>query len=446
MASLPAAGVAAAGSAAPAPRLTGEAECKDAPGFTCSMLTVPLDHTGRVPGELKLQVAADGNVNAPKGILLILPGGPAVTGVQLVAEVKRRLAGLAKNYRFVMLDQRGTGEFGAINCPGVQRVTGSDIMAPTPAAVRECAAIIGPNRRFYRVDDAVADLDLLRRALGARRMTLNGISYDALTAARYALAHPRSVNRLVLDAVWPYVDPQRDEPLYLTPLQAHRRVLGAACALMPDCDWDPVKDLAWLVRTRGDGVTLLDVVAGEGFKDPTYTGVIKALHKARHGDPTELDKLIADIRNQGPVSHTFLSFGTYTARFCTDSRFPWGDSSAPLATRRAALERRLRSLRPEQIGPYDRKTVAGLGFVQRCLPWPVTRPNAEPPRNSTLPPIPTLLLNGDRDLFTPAEWAREVAARTPQGKLVIVKGAGHAVQQYEPGEEGRRAVYAFLSQ
>jgi pimeloyl-ACP methyl ester carboxylesterase len=429
-----------------APRLTQPRPCPSSPGFTCWTLRVPLDHTGKVPGELRLQVAAANNVGAPKGVLLFLPGGPGLAGVPLVSSVAQRLPGLARNYRLVMLDQRGTGEFGALDCPQMHReVVSSDVAAQTPEAIRACGDIVGPPRRFYRTDDAVADLELLRRALGVHKMTIDAVSYSAFTAARYALAHPSRVHKLVLDSVWPHVDPQRDDPMALAVLQATRRVLREACSSVPSCDWDPAKDLAWLVRQRGDGVTLLDLLVVQGFADPDYTAVIRAMHKARQGDPAELGALIAALRAGQPVPAELFSWGLYTAQFCADLRFPWGDSSALLHRRQAALDRRVAGLRLREVWPYDRKTVAGLGFIQRCLHWPVTRPNPQPPATSILPPIPTLLLNGSRDLSTPVEWALEEAARVPNGRVVIVKGAAHTVQQAERGEAGRNAVYAFLN-
>ena len=54
------------------------------------------------------------------------------------------------------------------------------------------------------------------------------------------------------------------------------------------------------------------------------------------------------------------------------------------------------------------------------------RGEAGAPRD--LPDVPTLLLNGDRDLSTPYEWAEQAAEHAPGGRLMIVKGAGHDVQ------------------
>src|SRR5919201_480980 len=99
-----------------------------------------------------------------------------------------------------MLDQRGTGA-GALRCPALQRAAGaSDLTVPPPSAIDSCARTIGPARAFYTTADTVADLDQLRRALGARQWTLDGVSYGTFVAERYALAHPGQVKRLVLDS------------------------------------------------------------------------------------------------------------------------------------------------------------------------------------------------------------------------------------------------------
>src|SRR5207245_5249756 len=120
--------------------------CPGAAGFTCSMLTVPLDHSGHVPGTLRLQVAAGNNTGAARGVLLFLTGGPGQPGVPFVSRISARLAPLFPAYRLAMFDQRGTGQFGAINCPALQKAVGSsDITLPPPTAVAAGPPLHGPN-------------------------------------------------------------------------------------------------------------------------------------------------------------------------------------------------------------------------------------------------------------------------------------------------------------
>ncbi|MDL4817127.1 alpha/beta fold hydrolase [Actinomadura opuntiae] len=441
-----------------APRLGDPHPCADQPGYTCSTLTVPLDHRDPTKGTLKLQVAAGDNAGAPKGVLLFLTGGPGQPGVPFIRRMaEERLPELAKNYRFVTIDQRGTGEYGAIDCPKLQAEVGSsDIEPPTPDAVDECARILGDRRSYYTTEQTVGDLDLLRRALGVRTMVVDGVSYGTMTAASYAVAHPHNVNKIVLDSVLPHVDPQHDDMLYLTELRATARVLREACKTAPACGFDPVQDLAWLARHRSDDVLILDMLVSYEFFDPTYRNpnpggglpdgsgdVVTAIHRARHGDPARLDALLRMMNSGGdPVAG--YSSGLHIATVCGDGHFPWGTSEAPLAGRQAALERVRRTLPARATWPFTADTAVGNGFVQECLHWPWARHTAEP-RHDRLPAVPTLLINGDRDLSTPLEWAREELGRAPRGALVVVKGASHSIQNRERGTQGREAVYRFLN-
>ncbi|WP_067467508.1 alpha/beta fold hydrolase [Actinomadura macra] len=444
--------------ATPGPGLEDPHPCAGQPGFTCSTLTVPLDHRDPSKGTLRLQVATGGNVTAPRGVLLFLTGGPGQPGVPFISGIsQRRMPELTRNYRFVTIDQRGTGEAGALDCPRLQaEVGGTDIEAPTRAAVRECAGILGDRRHYYTTDQTVGDLDLLRRALGVRKMTLDGVSYGTMTAATYAAFYPHNVNRLVLDSVLPHVDPQRDDMLYLTGLRATARVLRDACRAAPACGFDPAKDLAWLARRRADHVRIWDMLVTYEFVDPTYrnpnpgsglpagTGdVVSAFHEARHGEPARLDRLLGMLDSGGGRPADY-SQGLHVATLCGDGHFPWGTSEAPLAGRKAILERTRERLPTRATWPFTADSAVGGGFVQSCLPWPASRHTAEP-RRPQLPPVPILLLNGDRDLSTPLEWAYEELRRAPRGTLVVVKGAAHSIQNRERGTQGREAVYTFLN-
>ncbi|MEV8597655.1 alpha/beta fold hydrolase [Streptomyces sp. NPDC052012] len=434
-------GGAAAAPAGGSGGLSGAAACPGLEGFTCATLSVPLDHRGRTPGRLGLKVAMADNAGAPRGVLLFLTGGPGQPGVPYVKRLSERMAPVLKDYRLVMIDQRGTGA-GALQCPQLQKEMGaSDLTPPTEQAVKDCAAAIGEQRRFYSTGDTVADLELLRRALGVRKMTLDGVSYGTYTAERYALAHPGRVARLVLDSVVPQTG---YDPMDRAAMRAAPRVLRDACAAI-DCTTDPAADLAEVVDTYGNGVDVLDALTTWGFVDPDYAAMIDALHKAANGDPGPLRGLIAGTRQGNAATAEELSQGLHASTLCLDGRYPWGRADAPVAGRREALEKAGAELTPRDYGPFDAATATGLGSMRSCLHWPPTAVPPLPSQHRRLPGgIPVLLLGGDRDLSTPVEWLHDQKKLTPHAEAVVVEGVAHSVQSRAASDEGRQAVYDFL--
>jgi pimeloyl-ACP methyl ester carboxylesterase len=424
------------------PRLTGSEPCPGVTGFTCADLAVPHDRTGHVAGTLRLRVAVADNAKAPRGTLLLLTGGPGQPGPGLLPRLRQRFAFLLGDYRLVMIDQRGTGA-GAIDCPRLQSEVGSsDITPPSAEAVRECAHRLGETRHLYTTADTVADLEDLRRALGIARWTLDGVSYGTFVAQQYGLTHPRRVHRMVLDSVVPQDSP---DPLYTASLRRTGWVLRQACHEQK-CGFDPAAALAEVVRRYDNGVGVFDLVVIGSIVDPTFTGngyfpVLDLLRTAAAGDPGPLDRAVAALQGGAGTPPADFSAGLHVATLCADLvDAPWGDSGAPLWTRDAAVTRAVDRLSPAQVWPFEPKTTAGHGIIQGCRHWPPSRPNPRPPHARLT--MPVLLLNGDRDLSTPVEWAREQAARTPRGTLVVIPGMGHSIQGRNP--EGDRAVRTFL--
>ena len=431
--------VALGGGASPAgPGLNASHACPNAPGFTCSTLTVPLDHSGHRPGTLALAVATADNANAPRGVLLLLTGGPGQPGVPALPRVPEIVGAEQKAYRIVMLDQRGTGA-GALDCPALQEAMGSsDLAAPPAASVRACAAQLGDRRQFFGTDDVVADLESLRQALGVRNWVVDGISYGTYVGERYALAHPARVSKLVLDSVVPQVG---ETDLGLDEFRGTRRVLRDVCGA-GTC----VADLAAAVRRTGDGPAIFDALTFESIVDPTFRTTFDLphiLHAAAHGDPTELRQFLRTVKAWEKTPAEALDQGLHASALCADWRYPWGDSAAPSAGRETKLRAAVARHPASAFYPFDRATALGNGFIRQCLPWSPTPPTALPPPGAKLE-VPTLLVNGDHDLSTPLEWAHKELALAPKGTLVVVHGAGHSVQSRAVSDVGRQAVAQFL--
>ena len=418
------------------PSLRNSAPCPGVTGYTCSTLDVPLDRTGRRPGTLHLRVGASNDAKAPRGVLLVLSGGPGQPGLPILDRfVDKALAAEKGQYRIVVFDQRGTGA-GALDCEAMQQQMGaSDLYPPTAAAVRACAAKLGSRRQFYGTDDVVADIDALRRALGVDKIALDGISYGTYVGERYALAHPDHVSKLVLDSVVPHVGLS---DLGVVEFRATARVLRSVCGNR--C----VSDLAAVVKRYHDGVDLLDALTTDSIVDPTYQTVFDipaALRAARSGAPGSLESFIASMHAGDQAPAEALDQGLHASALCGDWRYPWGNSSAPLAGREAALRRAVSKLQSSALFPFDRATATGNGFIRQCLPWAPTAPT---PLDRGKIRVPTLLVNGNHDLSTPLEWAKQELARTTNGKLVVVPGAGHSTQSRSVSDVSRKSVAAFL--
>lgn len=424
-----------------ASQLTNPQPCPDISDFTCSTLRVPLDHSGHVDGHLDLAVAAADNADAPRGTLLVLTGGPGQPGVLFVSRLQSVLAPVLDDYRLVMLDQRGTGA-NALVCPQLQQQIGSsDLFVPTPDAVQECATIVGENRRFYSTEDTVADLDLLRRALGIDNWVIDGVSYGTYVAERYAIRYPHAVTRLVLDSVVPH---EGVEPFVTAPMRATGRVLRDVCAARP-CPGDPAEDLAIVVRMRDDGSDILNAITIWEFVSSDYIFIPEILHAAAHGDMTGLDNLLAGVRQGVQAPPSELSQGLHASTLCADGDWPWGSAAAKIAGREDDLARAAAKLDPSQVWPFDVETAAGNGILQTCLLWPPTKAS-HPRQRQHLPDVPALLLGGERDLSTPIEWLRQEANVAPGAELVIVPDATHSLQVRATDDSARQAVYDFLTE
>src|SRR5260370_40305834 len=124
--------------------------------------------------------------------------------------------------------------------------------------------------------------------------------------------------------------------------------MRAACQARPVCGFDPASDVAWLVRQRGDGVQIFDMLVTYEFIDPTYRNpnpaqvprgvgdVVGALHAARLGQPAHLDQLIEGL-NQGRGSPDEFFSGLHAAPVCPVMRFPSRAGPVPASQRIPAL-------------------------------------------------------------------------------------------------------------
>ena len=411
----------------------------------CGRLSVPVDRTGTVPGQISLSVRLVRATGRSRGTVLFLAGGPGegVTGLAPFLGDPRLspLGNVLRDHDLLLFDQRGTGASGLLRCPLVELTEAED---PRPE-IAACAQRLGPRRDYYQTRDSVEDIDAVRAALGRRQLSIVGVSYGTKVAVDYARAHPGNVTRLVLDSV---VAPGGPDPLMRETIAATRRVLPALCApLCSRINPDPVGDLRALVAQIRQGGPLfgfavgLDggrkalridrsgllalMITGDLGLSPIFPQFPAALRSARQGDTGPLFRL-QQIANavELPADPRAFSVALLLATTCTERSFPWSPST-PIGAREAEARQAVAALGDATFDPFDAQTALETGTAALCESWPApARPPA--PQAGPLPAVPALLLNGTRDVRTPLEAARATAAQLPGARLVPVGGTGHS--------------------
>ncbi|QTE02056.1 alpha/beta hydrolase [Streptomyces cyanogenus] len=191
----------------------------DYPRLQCASLKVPLDHARPSGRQITLALSrVPHTARTSQGPLLVNPGGPGGSGLTLAGFVASELPkSVAARYDVIGFDPRGVGRSRpALDCvPGHFTPVRPVSVPATPALeranldrARSFAAACG--RRYADLlpyldtVSAAKDLDAVRRALGASRISYLGYSYGTYLGAVYAKLFPKRVHRLVLDSI---VDP-----------------------------------------------------------------------------------------------------------------------------------------------------------------------------------------------------------------------------------------------
>ncbi|MCC5576381.1 alpha/beta fold hydrolase [Microtetraspora sp. AC03309] len=150
--------------------------------FTEHTITVPLDHSRPDGASIEVfarEAVAAGRQNEDLPWLLYLEGGP---GYSAPRAPKAWLSRAAREYRVLLLDQRGTGR-------------------STPANRKTLAAIDDPAvyLRHFRADSIVRDAEALRAHLaGDRPWSVLGQSYGGFCALTYLSLAPEGLREVMI--------------------------------------------------------------------------------------------------------------------------------------------------------------------------------------------------------------------------------------------------------
>jgi pimeloyl-ACP methyl ester carboxylesterase len=442
-------GLVVAAQAAPVP---GKHPCTFNERFLCGRISVPLDRQRPNDGRLPIHYVVIPRADQSKpllGTIVAVEGGPGYATTASRAYYRELFSPLLDRRRLLLVDQRGTGRSGAINCPWLQSYKGNRIKA-----VGACGRRLAGASDDYSSAIAADDLARVLDHLHVKKIDLYGDSYGTFFSQAFAARYPERVRTLTLDAAY-FVGGKN--PWYPDTNRALRKAFTFACERSPSCADRPgstmqrMRALAKLVRKhpiRGvasnaygvDGRININInkliwlATGAGYSNTIYREFDAAARAALRPHPYEkpLLRLMRETFYTGGAGpYRQYSEGMFLAVSCLDYPQPF-DLGASVEKRRTQYQHavdRLRQNHPQIFAPFTVRewTQSGYGYFKDCLRWPKPGHHVRPglPAHTPYPDVPTLILNGDLDSVTSSDGAKDTAAHWPNSTLVRTANTVH---------------------
>ena len=441
--------------------------CPDDKSARCGSVRVPLLRGAPDGGGRKLRVKfrvfprTDRSKPAREPIVAA-EGGPGYATIESADSYKFMLGPLRRQHDLIVMDNRGTGSSGAINCPRLQAGKGVYLRE-----VGRCARKLGAAANAYGTGAAADDLAAVLDKLGVPLVDVYGDSYGTYFSQAFAVRHRDRVRAVVLDAAYAV---EGFDPWIREETAALRFAWPAVCDRTVGCSGDVLAELRrWAIkldadplvatgrdadgarhRIKLDGAALGQMTGDGSFYYTIYRDLLAALRAYELGDREPLLRLAAEdlpFTGGGPVKS--YSEGAYAAVACHDYPTLW-DPAAPFATRRAQYDAARAALDPQTYAPFPNDIWLRSLYIDQgtsgCLRWPAPKyPDPPVPAGATYPDMPVLVLDGDLDLITPLGDSVAAAALFPNSTLVTVPNVGHVTALADYPECAAGIVRRFLS-
>ncbi len=394
----------------------------------CGTLAVP-ENPDRPGGrQLRISIAvipARGGQALPDPIVVLM-GGPGEDAISAAALYANQFASLRDDRDLLLVDQRGTGQSGALRCAlySAEDAAASLRDKFPVAAVKKCERQLRARADLtqYTYPYFASDLERVRRALGYGRLNLFAGSYGTRAAQVYVRAYPQSVRTMYLGSVVP-IDVPTPLPFAKT-AQIALESTFSACATDSGCHtvFPNLRDEFHQVFARLESGGIRVPIPGHTGTVPIYRGRVAEwirsqlyrpknaaelpwlIHRAYLGDWTPIVDGILSDASEGDSD---LSFGLFFSITCNED---------------------VAFVSEEAIVPETQGTFLGDYRVRQqqaaCAHWPkasLPKDYRAPVRSS----VPTLFATGDADGGTPLWFTEHVGEGFSDRAQVVLRGQGH---------------------
>lgn len=414
-------------------------------GAQCADVSVPLnydDPDGRTITVAVSRIRATDTAHRV-GPLLLNGGGPGGQTLGDPPWVRRAMKEVGARYDVVGVDPRFVGRSTPLDCKwptgsafrgaGTDRAGFDRMAAFAEELARRCRTHEGAVLPYVSTRNTARDMDVVRAALGERRISYLGYSYGSYLGSVYATMFPGRVDRVVLDGV---VDPDRFGPRLLRGTEpANRHALANWAA------WAAARDATYgLGRTRTAVLATVDRVQEAAARTPLRLGghrvdahvlplvVFNGLSQDNDHAFTDFAQAVRDLRRASDGhtvtpspwladTLTFLLTATDSHYGSVQTAILCGDVAAPRDTE--TYWRDVQRARPRDalFSPVTRS-------IGPCAFWETPRERPTVIRDD----LPALLVNATGDPRTTYRSAVAVRRAWPSSRLLTLRNADqHAV-------------------
>jgi pimeloyl-ACP methyl ester carboxylesterase len=417
-------------------------------GLLCGKAMVPLDWAHPAGATISIAMAKKPALGTPaKGALLFDPGGPGASGVDFMKESADSIVDqdIELQYDLVGFDPRGVGHSTPVRCydssqlqhyyydvlPGAigsAQWLAADLKTQT-AFAKACARNTGPLLAHVDTVSSARDMDVLRAALGDKKLDYYGVSYGTDLGLEYARLFPKKVGRFVLDSVDPPdVSGEQYDIGQAVGFETELQQYLASCLSMSGCPFTGTVNTAdaqltaLFARldahpiTNADGRILnasnLAIAIGLALYSPSIwsylTTALRAVERGSSGPAFILGDYYFERNSNGQYPNLIE---TYYAVECLDKSYP--DTAATMRSEAAIIDKDAPVLGP-YFG-YENAACGAWAYPHAAQPSPVVAKGSGP----------ILLLSATNDPATPHAWAEEAAVHLANGHLITRVGNGH---------------------
>ncbi|SDY48574.1 TAP-like protein [Amycolatopsis xylanica] len=380
----------------------------------CVMVTVPVDYAEPDGRTFELAVSRIKATGRRDGVILLNPGGPGASGLDMPRSMLRsKAAGLGVHHDLIGFSPRGVGHG---ECPG-------DYTPPDPALSEkekarfeaerdgrkqaECAAADPEFVRNLTTSNIARDMDRIRQALGEKKIGYYGTSWGTALGAHYRTLFDGNVDKMLLDSVMaPAFDLMAIDRGQMTANETHFHEFSA-----------------WLARN--------DDVYHFGTTAPDVTKALLDLRAKQTIDRTRLDYILISLRADWPKAAAKLvklRDGIPLEPDDDDGGVPLKDweftrfQATAVQCNESTGSRDFDTIWRDRLDLIAKLPVSGSHgkYDRRCVGWPFPAT----PWRLTGGASPLQLVGHTYEAVTPIGWARDMRKQIG-GALLTVEDDQH---------------------